>query len=191
MFHTVERHSLEAFEKVIAQPENVDKRFEYIAGEICEVPSNPLASKIAGLILTFLNMYIFKNNGGQVTGSDGGYMIGGDRYAPDVAFISTERYPEELPYDIGYLPVPPDLAVEVVSPSDDPRQRSIKITNYLAAGTVVWVVYPMARELEVHAQGQRVRIYGRDDTLEGSDMLPGFAMAIKDIFPASQAADEA
>ena len=79
--------------------------------------------------------------------------------------------------------MPPDLAVEVVSPSDEPRQRSIKITNYLAAGTVVWMVYPLARELEVHAQGQRVRIYGVEDTLEGGDLLPGFEMAIKDIFP--------
>ena len=183
MFHTVERHSLDAFEKVISLPENVDKRFEYIAGEICEVPSNPLASQIAMLIGAMLTIFVRQHRLGHVTGSDSGYMVGGDRYAPDVAFISIEKHPDTLPYNIGYLPMPPDLAVEVVSPSDEPRQRSIKITNYLAAGTVVWMVYPLARELEVHAQGQRVRIYGVEDTLEGGDLLPGFEMAIKDIFP--------
>ncbi len=74
---------------------------------------------------------------GHITGADGGYIVKGERYIPDIGFISVERQPESS-HDT-YNPVHPDLAVEVVSPTDGERNLAIKIANYVAAGTVVWL----------------------------------------------------
>ena len=68
-----------AFDDWVQLPENADKRLEFVAGEIIDVPSNPYVSKIAGLILTFINIYLFKNDIGHLTGEAGGYMVAGER----------------------------------------------------------------------------------------------------------------
>ena len=175
-------YTVEAFDDFVNLPENADKLFEFIGGEIVEVPSNPYSSAIAATILFFFKLFLRENNiAGHITGADGGYIVGQERYAPDVAFISKKRQPE-LPYH-GYNPNPPDLAVEVVSPTDSLRKLMEKVGNYLAVGTVVWVVYPETKEIAVYAPGQPVRIFGIDDTVDGGDVLPGFRLAVKEIFP--------
>lgn len=133
-----QRYSAEAFDTFIAQPENGDKLFELIAGEIIEVPSNPYSSFIGSIILGLMITFVIKHKLGYVTGEQGGYMVSGERYAPDVAFISFVTQKELAKTD--YNPNPPDLAVEVFSPSDNEGDIAIKVGNYLAAGTVVWVV---------------------------------------------------
>ncbi|MEQ8675662.1 MAG: Uma2 family endonuclease [Aggregatilineales bacterium] len=174
--------TVESFEQFIEQPENSDKLFEYIAGEIVEVPSNPFVSKIAGLIITFFNIYLFDNDIGHVTGEAGGYMVSGERYAPDVAFISYAKQ-RELEKD-GYNPNPPDLAVEVISSNrtDELDKLRIKITNYHAAGTLVWVVKPAEQLVEEHAVGKKVKIIRMGDSLSGGDILPNFTLKLSDIF---------
>ncbi len=178
-----EMATLADFDAFIRLPENSDRVFEFIGGEIVEVPSNPLASKIAGLILTALNIYLRENDIGHVTGADGGYMVGGERYVPDVAFISYARQPE-LPAS-GYNPTPPDLAVEVVSdPASGEEQQRLrfKVSHYTAAGTLVWVVNPAQQTVEVHAPGQPAQLVGRDGALTAA-CLPGFALPLAAIFP--------
>src|SRR5690606_14294167 len=98
---------------------------------------------------------------------------------PDVAFVS--RVKQDKLVGEGYNPNPPDLAVEVVSPSDTDRRLSIKIGNYLAAGTIVWVVYPASNEVEVYEPNTPVKILGLDDELDGGDLLPGFSLKLKAI----------
>jgi Uma2 family endonuclease len=175
------RYTVEEFDRFVELPENADKLFEYIGGEIIEVPSNPYTSQIASLISAELVFFLKGKDLGHVTGEAGGYMVSGERYAPDVAFISRARQPKLA--ERGYNPNPPDLAVEVWSPSNDPADMRIKITNYLAAGTTVWLVDPERSVVEIHAPGQRAQKAGLDDTLDGGDMLPGFTLAVKDIFP--------
>lgn len=116
-----------------------------------------------------------------MTGADGGYIVMGERYIPDVAFISIEKQPE--PCLEAYNPNAPDLVIEVISPTDTKQKLSRKLTNYHAAGIHVWVVWPENREVEVHEPGQKVKIYTLNDTLGGSSILPGFTLAVKDIFP--------
>jgi Uma2 family endonuclease len=117
---------------------------------------------------------------GRVTGADGGYVVSGERYIPDVAFISKEKQPE--PSHEAYNTTPPDLAVEVLSPSNDPGDIRIKLFNYLRAGTVVWLVDPDKKEVEVYASGQAKKL-GLDSILDGGDVLPGFTLPVKEIFP--------
>ncbi len=160
-----------------------DRVFELIGGEIVEVPSNPYVSMVAGWILTVLNVFVRENRLGYVTGADGGYMVNGDVYAPDVGFISLAR--QEKLVRKGFNPNPPDLAVEVISdPSSSKEQTTLrrKIVNYLAAGTVIWVVDADAETIEVYVSGQRTQIYGVGDTVPGGAVLPGFELDVTAVF---------
>ncbi|MBN2305584.1 MAG: Uma2 family endonuclease [Anaerolineae bacterium] len=129
----------------------------------------------------FLGMYLLQHNtGGVTTGADGGYEIPGERYIPDVAYVSAARQSE--PSENAYGPIPPDLAVEVLSPSNTAHEMRIKIVNYLSVNTTVWVVDPDRRVVEVYVPGQPVRTLAANATLDGGDLLPGFALAVGDIF---------
>jgi Uma2 family endonuclease len=174
--------SVDEFEAFIARPENADRLFELIGGEIVEVPSNPYASKIASRISGYIFMYLLLHNIGHLTDGQGGYMVSGERYAPDVGFIARVRQPELAKQ--GYNPIPPDLAVEVDFPSTYESQRVLrkKQANYLAAGTLLWIVYPETKEVEVYAPGQPVQTFDIDGVLTGGDVLPEFRLAVKDIF---------
>ena len=173
-------YTVEEFERFVELPENNDRLFEFIGGDIYEVPSNPYSSKIAALIIIAIGIFLRDHDLGHITTEEGGYVVSGERYAPDVAFISKARQPE-LPRQ-GYNPLPPDLAVEVVSPSDSPQKVTTKVGNYLAAGTVVWVVYPQSKQVAIHVSGQPVKTLDEKGILDGGNVLPGFKMAVKDIF---------
>jgi Uma2 family endonuclease len=176
-----QRYTVADFDRFVALAENADRLFEYIGGEVVEVPSNPYSSQIAARFLIELGIFLKGQDLGHVTGEAGGYQVSGERYAPDVAFIRKERQPQLV--KSGYNPLPPDLAVEVFSPTDSEKKLSIKISNYLAAGTMVVVIYPDEREIAVHRPGQPVILLGPDDTFDGGDVLPGFTVAVKAILP--------
>lgn len=172
--------TLAEFEAYDAQ--HPDLRVEWVGGEIVEVPSNPYSSQIAALLIFYLQLYI-RNGGraGHITGEGGGYQVVGERYAPDVAFVAAERQ-SALPYD-GFNPIAPDLAVEVVSPTDSVRHYVTKVSNYLAAGTVVWVIYPASQQVAIHAPTQPVQVLSADDVLTGGDVLPDFSVTVRELFP--------
>ena len=179
-----QRMSPEAFENFVNHLENDDRRFELVSGEVFEVPSNPFVSKIAARILTFIGMYLLKQDVGHVTGADGGYMVGGNRYAPDVAYISYERQRELATK--GYNPNPPELAVEVISDpnnADEQHKLRLKLSSYLAVGVVVWVVDPFNRTIEVHEVGREAQVIDENGTLTGGSVLSNFKLPVKDIFP--------
>jgi Uma2 family endonuclease len=173
----------EQFDELIQRPDRGDTIYELISGEIVEVPSNAYVSSLAARIIGYLFIFLLKNPIGHVTGADGGYQVAGERYAPDVAYISKTCQPE-LARE-GYNPNPPELAVEVISDEtnlEEERQLRRKITNYLAVGTIVWVVLPVSQMVEVHAPGQPLKTLYPNDTLDGGDVLPGFQLPVKDIF---------
>jgi Uma2 family endonuclease len=175
------RMTVEEFEDFVDLPENADRLFEYIGGEPVESPSNPFVSKIAARISYWITHYLMENDIGHIIGEAGGYMVAGERYAPDVAYISKARQPE-LPQQ-GYNPIPPDLAVEVLSPSNEPDEIQIKINNYLLAGTVVWLVNPARKRVTVFMSGRAAQPINVQGTLDGGDILPSFTLAVKEIFP--------
>jgi Uma2 family endonuclease len=171
----------------IAQlPENVDKRLELRNGVIYELSPSFLPSIIAAAILQFLRSFVVGHDLGYVTGADGGYILSEDNvFIPDVAFISKTRL-TELPE--REVTGPPDLAVEVKSPTDTFKSLQTKAVEYLAFGTrMVWVVYPERKTVEVYTpvgEGNlNVETLDIDDTLDGGDVLPGFKLAVRDIFP--------
>src|SRR5262245_7155912 len=87
-------YSIEEFDAFVSLPENHERLFEYIGGEIVEVVSNPYSSKIGSLLNTYIGVYLLQNDIEHLTGADGGYMVSGERYIPDVGFISYTKQTE-------------------------------------------------------------------------------------------------
>jgi Uma2 family endonuclease len=104
---------------------------------------------------------------------------------PDIAYVSFERAPiHQLPSTReNAWSVVPDLAVEVISPSDLAEEQLQKILEYFIAGVrLVWVVYPPLGYLHVYSSPKTVQILGRLDTLDGGSVLPGFSMPLDLLF---------
>lgn len=169
------------FAEIAALPENRHRRLELRGGKVVEVVSNSYSSEVAAALLGEIYAFNKIHKLGRVTGADGGYQIGDDRYIPDIAFVPLSRQPERSLE--AYSSALPSLVVEVLSPGNDERDMRIKIANYLSLGITVWVVDPILFEVEVYAPGERVKVLRGDDVLDGGDVLPGFRLPIKDIFP--------
>jgi Uma2 family endonuclease len=177
------RMTVEEFDHFATLPEHSDRRFEFIGGEMVEAVSNQRSSAIAYNIGFYIKLYLHeKGLGGIVTGADGGYAVSGGRYIPDVAYVSHER--QDTLSDEAYSAIPPDLAVEVLSPTNEPDELRIKVVGFLNAGTAVWVVNPGKQRVEVYAPGSAPKTLGINETLDGGDVLPGFTLAVSAIFPA-------
>jgi len=181
MVFQIEHLPVEEFDNFVMLPENADKLFEYIGGEIVEVVSNNYTSSVAMLIGAPVTVFVRQNNLGWITGADGGYRVSGERYIPDVAFISKTKQP--VPSHEAYNPNPPDLAIAVLSPSNDEDDMRIKLVNYLRAGTTVWIVNCDKKQVEVYSPTNAPKTISIDGVVHGGEVLPGFQLAVKDIFP--------
>lgn len=168
------------FDRFVMLPENIDRNFEFIAGEIVEVVSSSKSSREAMKIMGRVSVHVDDNRLGRVTGADGGYIVYGEKYIPDGAFVSYARQP--VAPDVPYNPVAPDLAVEVLSPGNTASEMTRKIGNYLAAGTVVWVANPETKTVDVYIPTLPRKTLRIGDFLEGGDVLPGFHLALANIF---------
>jgi len=163
--------TVEEFDEWVFLPENADKSFEYIGEEIVEVVSNNYSSQVAFEIGFHIRLHVKQNKiKGHFTGADGGYIVQKERYIPDVGYISGKRQSE--PCRVAYNPNYPDLAVEVVSPTDSERDVTIKVANYLASGTEVWLVYPEKKQGNIIIAGQAVKRLSENDIIEGSLVFP-------------------
>lgn len=164
-------------------PEDGRKR-ELVRGEVVEVPTpggphNVIASRLHRLLSNFVDEqlgFVFTDNMGYVLSvSDATYRV------PDVSFVADERIPPEGVPAVWYAP--PDLAAEVVSPSDRTRDVEDKVQDYLAAGVrLVWVFWPDTQTVTVHAPDTEPRPLTADDILDGGDVLPGFAVPVATLF---------
>jgi len=172
--------SVHEFEMIADLPENRNRRLEYSAGSLIEATSDDISSEIAMILARHLGNFVYANKLGRIRGADGGYMVGTDRYMPDVSYVCRQRLPK--PANKGWVPVAPDLAVEVISPTDNPRDIRVKVANYLAVGTIVWLVDPVEKWIEVYTPNQTVQTLTLKDTLEGGTLLPGFTLEIQRVF---------
>jgi Uma2 family endonuclease len=179
---TTQRITVAEFDQFIALPQNSDRNFEFIAGEIVPVVSNNKASHVAQRIMMRLGVYVEDHQLGYTTGADGGYVVADERYIPDGAFVRADR--QATAPAVAYNPLAPDLAVEVLSPGNTDGEITRKLGNYLAAGTVVWVVDPDQRTIDVYTPNQARITLHHGDILEGGMLVPGFRLAVAAVFPA-------
>jgi Uma2 family endonuclease len=102
--------------------------------------------------------------------------------APDVSFTLRSRSEEEARHT-GFVPGAPDIAVEVVSPSDTAAELEQKVAEYLAAGSLrVWVVYPSSLRVTIRRPDGSAISYSGDAVIEDEELLPGFSLPLGDIF---------
>jgi Uma2 family endonuclease len=101
--------------------------------------------------------------------------------APDASFARADRL-REVDED-HFIPLAPDLAVEVISPSDRTGYTRAKVSEYLHAGVrLLWLVDPRRRMVTVHTPDGAARVLRIEDELDGGDVLPGFRLPLTDVF---------
>jgi Uma2 family endonuclease len=161
-------------------------RYELEAGRLIRMPpGGPLASIVAATFLTLVNEFVRLQRLGVVGGADFGIQLARDPdtvRAPDVGFYRADRLPAGgIPET--YWDLAPDLAVEVLSPSDRRGKVLKKVGEYLDAGTqLVWVVDPRRRTAVVYRPEGEPTILGADGVLDGEDVLSGFTLALADVW---------
>jgi Uma2 family endonuclease len=101
---------------------------------------------------------------------------------PDVAFIAADRLQPEG-FGRGFWPGAPDLAVEILSPSNRATEIQAKVLEYLDAGTrMVWVIDPQSGTATAYRSREDIRLLGPGDALDGADVLPGFRLPLSELF---------
>ena len=166
-----------------------DGRYELVDGEVVEmVPPNWEHMGIALNIGSAMLIFVRRNSLGAVR-VESGYRIstGPDTVrGPDVSFVTASRVPADVS-DISSFPGAPDIAVEVVSPSNTAADVARKMREYLAAGAQrVWAVYPptrrTGRRVVVHYADGATVIYTGEDVIADEELLPGFSLSLAEIF---------
>ena len=164
------------------------ERYELVNGRLS--PMSPTSSDhgdIGALLTIYLGHYVLQHGLGRVYAAETAFVLNAetrDVRAADIAFVAAARIPDVL--DPGPLPFPPDLVVEVISPSDRLTEVRKKARVYQRAGIpLVWVVNPRPRHRTVqvyHPADLRPATLGVDDHLNGEDIVPGFTLPIRTLF---------
>ena len=155
--------------------------YEYVNGEL--IPKRPTSlnhGKIISKLLLRLLPHVYENELGDVYPADTGFRVGERLLVPDIAFMSHARIPDDMD---KASPIPPDLAVEVVSPTDVLSRLVEKAFAYLEAGThLVWVIEPKSKMVLVYRSETDIKLLTRNDTLTGEDVVEGFSCPVAELF---------
>ena len=155
--------------------------YEYVKGEL--IPMPPTSGEhgdISTNLFLFLGPHVRENQLGRVYTSDTGFKIGDRFLIPDIAFVSTKRLPDDRRKAFS---IPPDLAVEIVSPTDVLFRVFEKALTYLSGGTqLVWVIEPVAKTVTVYRSETDIKTLTREDTLTGEDVVEGFSCPVAQLF---------
>lgn len=176
--------TVDEFELMAALPANRDRRLELIHGEIVEkaMPTELHGIIVANLIAALWNA--IKAVGRGRVGAEIRNRMPGDEHnarQPDVSVYADETRPI---IQRGPVPHMPDIAAEVKSPDDSYKLMREKADYYLANGSrIVWLIFPEDRTVEIHEPGI-MRAVSEDDLLDGGEVLPGFALPVRELFPA-------
>lgn len=160
-----------------------NRLFELVDGVLVEKAMGFEESRYAVLLAGYLLAFLKDFDLGVVLEADGMMkLLPGIVRIPDVSFLSWARYPKGLrPGEIPSLA--PDLAVEILSPSNTRNEMARKLDEYLRAGVrLVWYVDPKAREVRVHESPEASAVLTAGDVLDGGAVLPGFRLPLSDFF---------
>jgi Uma2 family endonuclease len=161
-------------------------------GRLCELVEGVLVEKVMGLeesflalrIAFYLQLFLEQHDLGFLGGEAGTLrLMQGLVRIPDVSYISWDQLPQREFPKKAIPNLYPDLAVEVLSPSNTKREMDLKIREYFLAGTrLVWIVNPRKRTVKVYTAPDQSRLLQEEESLDGGDVLPGFRLEIHEIF---------
>jgi Uma2 family endonuclease len=165
---------------------NDGPRYELFKGRLVEKPMSAKAGLIAGALISLLVPVARGKRQGFVFTSDCGYQCFSTDpkrvVFPDASFIRRGRLPHDVPPD-GHVRIAPDMALEVISPSNRAEELMQKILDYLQAGVrLVWVIYPNCRVVLVYRSDNTVSLLKPDNELSGEDVIPGFTCRVAELF---------
>ena len=172
--------------ELLALPDDGFHRYELVMGEIIKMPPAGYEHGVIGFEFgAELRQFVKANDLGRIANSDTGFLLSTNPdtvRCPDVSFVRKERIPADgLPK--GVFPGAPDIAVEVISPTDAYTAVSEKVAQYLAAGTLLVVIIdPPTRTIALHDRSGAIVRLTETDTLTLGDALPGFACPVAEIF---------
>lgn len=160
-------------------------RHDLVDGELWSLTPTKIMHGMYGVRLTTaLQAHVQSVGSGLVLGNEVGFVLSHDRrtiLCPDVAYVQADRLAGQALDE--FFHGAPDLAVEVVSDSERPREVAIKVERYLAAGTaLVWCVHPDLRQVVVHRDKVPPAILGVAETLNAEPLLPGFRLELRNLF---------
>ena len=155
--------------------------YEYVKGELVPMPPTSLEhGNITTNLFLPLGLYVRENQLGSVYMPDTGFRVGERVLIPDIAFLANARIPDDLS---KASPIPPDLAVEVVSPTDVFHRVEEKAFAYLDAGTqLVWVLKPRSKTVTIYRSETDITLLTRNDTLTGENVIEGFSCQVATLF---------
>ncbi len=159
--------------------------YELVRGRLRRMsPTGGEHGQITSIIHIYLGSYIWEHDLGDVFAAETAFVLNPatrDVRGADVGFVARARLDE---VGAGAVPFPPDLAVEVISPSDILREVREKVADYQRAGVpLVWVVNPRRQTVAVyHPADTEPTTLGLDDTLDGEAVVPGFTLAVRTVF---------
>ncbi|MGL6096173.1 MAG: Uma2 family endonuclease [Fimbriiglobus sp.] len=161
--------------------------YEWVGDRLREMPSGAESSWIAGVLIALLGPAVRTGRIGLLFPQETMYRcFPRDAKAvrkPDVSVIRLGRLPNDRP-PRGVISIPPDLAVEVTSPNETVGELDAKVGDYLSAGVAaVWVLNPDTRSVHVYAPDGTARRLTIADELFGDPVIPGFRVAVADLFP--------
>jgi Uma2 family endonuclease len=173
-------------EELLRLPLGMGERYELVSGELRIMsPAGSRHGRIALRLGSLLEQFVRQGRLGATFGAETGFILARNPdtvRAPDAAFVAAARVPASGLPD-GYFPGAPDLGVEVISPSEAAAEINRKVGEYFAAGArLVWIVYPDTRQVVVFRSARASVALGADDTLDGGELLPGFACRVAEIF---------
>lgn len=183
-------HTVDTLWELVCAPENDDKRFHLIDGELFVFPRAryALQGRLVATLMRYVYDHVERNDLGLTLLGVGQYSAD-DKHTvlgPAISFLGKARMPRPLPEE--WIPVMPDLAVEIAAPGETLGHLRQKAVAYLHRGTsIVWIVLTSARGVDVcrSADGARLDIefIGADGKLSGEDALPGFELELSRLFP--------
>ena len=161
--------------------ENDFEGYEYVKGELVPIaPPSMEHGEISIKVIRYLDLHVHTHQLGHLYTAETTFQLEDRMVKPDVAFVSTDRLPENRRKG---SPVPPDLAVEIISPTDMHYAVTEKAFAYLKAGTqLVWVIEPVAKTIMVYRSSTDISLLTYDDILTGEDVVEGFACPVAQLF---------
>jgi Uma2 family endonuclease len=173
-------------EELLLLPTGMGTLYELVEGELKTMsPAGSRHGRIALRVGSLLHHHVHSHGLGETVGAETGFILRRNPdtvRAPDAAFIAKERMPVGGLPD-GYFQGAPDMAVEVVSPSDSAEEIHRKVSEYFKAGTrLLWIIYPKDREVAVFRSARESIVLTTADMLDGGTLLPGFACPVAELF---------
>jgi Uma2 family endonuclease len=158
--------------------------YELVDGMLLEKTVGVYESYLAVVLQYVILKFVRENNLGLVLGADGMMRLApGLVRIPDISFISWNRLPERRVPREAISPVAPNLAIEIISQSNTREEMQRKLSDYFSHGVEqLWYVYPGQREIWSYSSPSQYEIIEHDQILNGGIVLPGFTLALKDLF---------